>query len=92
MKSYYFTFGQADIALNGDVMRNYYVKVTAHSYGAARGLFCVLFAKPLMGLSDRWAFQYEEDMFDKSYFPGGEYAYIDESALPTPIPAGWVTL
>lgn len=76
MKKFYFTFGTAHHTLDGQPMADYWVTVSAPDYGAAREHFCTFFAKPIMGMSSRWAFQYEEGEFHGSYFPSGEYKHL----------------
>lgn len=76
MKKYYFTFGQAHFTEDGTAMQHYYVTVTASNYGAAREHFCAHFALPIMGRTDKWAFQYTEGAFNPSYHHLGEYDHL----------------
>lgn len=76
MKKYYFTFGQSHCAEDGTPMKDYYVTVMAPDYLKARAHFCQNFALPVMGMVDKWAFQYEEGDFDEDTFPAGEYAAL----------------
>lgn len=82
MKNFYFTFGQAHYSEDGTAMADYYVTVTAPDYITARGYFCQHFALPIMGRPDKWSFQYEEDDFDKSYCPNGEYEHLTANEIP----------
>jgi len=68
MKTYYFTFGTNHIH-HGMCMANYWIQITAPSYGEAR---TAMFEK----YTDKWAFQYDDDSFDRSFFPGGMYEAI----------------
>lgn len=76
MKKFYFTFGQAHHTLDGQPMADYYVTVSAPSYGAARAHFCSTFAAPVMGAPDKWAFQYEEEDWSAGYQRDGEYQHL----------------
>ena len=83
MKNYYFTFGQDHNLLNGAPMKDCWVRVCADSYQKARFLFVKHFTLMFMSDPAKWAFQYEEEKFDRSFFPGGEYAFIHQDSYKT---------
>ena len=78
LKNYFFTFGQNHRTHAGEPMKDYWVKVTASSYGKARELFIEEFSSRYMPQSDSWAFQYSEKQFTSAYFYKGEYTSILE--------------
>lgn len=78
MNNYYFTFGQAHYNNKGELMRNYWVRVKAKDYQTARQLFVDLFTSIHMPKKDAFVMQYEEEYFERKYFPGGEYMVIGE--------------
>lgn len=78
MKNFYFTFGSAHITKYGLPMQDYWVTVVADDYSNARHLFCELFSSKHMPAIDKWAFQYKEEDFDRSYFRKGEYCKITQ--------------
>ena len=57
-----------------------YVKceIDSNHFMRARLLFINSFSSIYMEKPDKWAFQYTEDGFDKSFFPGGEFMSITE--------------
>ncbi len=76
MKNYYFTFGQDHVNNDGKMMRDYWVRVESTSYNAARETFVDEFSSIEMPRPMGWSWQYEEENFDKSFFPAGEYKFI----------------
>ena len=82
MKDYYFTFGSNHRVHQGNdliALNNHWVRITAESYGTAREIFVEQFSTPFMERGAAcWSFQYEEDKFNKSYFPLGEYGHINQ--------------
>ena len=83
-KNYYFTFGQANIQNDGTPMRNYWVRVVAEDFMKARMMFIEKFSSVHMPTPTTWSFQYTEDDFDRSWFPSGEYALIQNNKLSSP--------
>lgn len=77
MQTYYFTFRQVDRTLQDEPMKDYWVEVSASNWVVARDKFCQLFALPIMGAMDKWAFQYEKEFFNPNHFPKGLYARIE---------------
>ena len=77
MNNYYFTFGGNHRVHQGNdliSLRDYWVRVTAESQGLAREFFIEHFSTPLMERGAMcWSFQYDEETFNKEYFPKGEY-------------------
>ena len=82
-KNYYFTFGSNHRVHRGNdliALNNYWVRVIAESYGKAREIFVERFSTPFMERGAAcWSMQYEEDKFNKSYFPLGEYKLLEQS-------------
>lgn len=78
MTSFYFTFGQSHWHKEGIPMKNFWVRVVASSYEKARDIFVSEFSSLYMETPSTWAFQYEEERFNKSYFPGGEFVCLKE--------------
>ena len=80
--NYYFTFGSNHRVHHGNdliALNNYWVRVVAESHGKARKIFIEQFSTPKMERGAMcWSFQYDEDKFDKSYFPLGEYAVLNQ--------------
>ena len=66
METYYFSFGQSHVhridgvTLDADCL----LKVEAKNYDAAR-------QQVFDAIGDKWAFQYDKDTIDFSYFPRG---------------------
>jgi len=58
-------------------MRDYWVRVIDKNYIQARLKFIEKFSSIHMPTSDAWAFQYNDNDFDSSYFLGGEYMLIE---------------
>ncbi len=83
MNNYYFTFGTGHVQLDGTEMHDYWIRVIADGYGKARDLFIEKFSSVYMEEIDKWAFQYEEDKFNASYFRKGEYLVIQEETIKT---------
>lgn len=77
MKNYYFTFGQSHFTRNGYPMKDVWVRVVSENYNDARTKFIDNFTTHNMIRPDSWAFQYEEENFNKEYFPAGEYLVIN---------------
>ena len=77
MNNYYFTFGSKHYTNEGIPMRDYWVRVIDKNYIQARLKFIEKFSSVHMSESDKWAFQYNENDFDSSYFLGGEYMLIE---------------
>jgi hypothetical protein len=82
MKNYYFTFGQDHWHKEGIPMKNFWVRVQAHSYEEARVCFIEKFSSLYMQTPSTWSFQYEEFRFRKEYFPGGEFMLLNAPASP----------
>lgn len=78
MKNYYFTFGFKHVTTDGIPLFNNWVRVRAKDYGRARELFVNEFTSKRMETIQSWAFQYEEQDFQKDLFAGGEYFLIEE--------------
>jgi len=78
-KKYYFTFGQSHCQEDGTPMKDYWVEVIADNYTEARRIFIEQFSSVCMESPDKWSFQYEENEFNKTYFPKGCYAVFGES-------------
>jgi hypothetical protein len=76
MQDYYFTFGQGHFTVDGEKMRDSWVRVTGPGEMAARAYFAQFFATPVMGKPDKWAFSYEEKNFKPEFFPAGEYEHL----------------
>lgn len=77
MANWYFTFGQAHETVTGIPMKNFWVRVVAEDFGAARMKFIQEWSSKYMPKPDKWAFQYKESDFKSEYFPLGEYAVIE---------------
>lgn len=90
MKNYYFTFGQHHRLIDGYPMKDHWVRIKAHDAMRARLLFVTDFSSQNMESSDKWAFQYEEEKFDKSYYPKGEYQFIADIRQDNPFWWGYV--
>ncbi len=76
MKNFYFTFGTNHVMKNGQQLHNRWIRVVAASYNEARTLFVEKFTSVFMEAPDKFAFQYDEESFDKSYFREGEHLVI----------------
>ena len=76
MKNYYFTFGQDHVNNEGVPMKDYWVRVESDSYNTARETFIEQFSSIEMERPLGWSMQYEEEHFDRSFFPAGEYKFI----------------
>ncbi len=81
MSNYYFTFGANHRVYHGNdliSLKDYWVRVTAESYGKAREFFIKHFSTPFMERGAMcWSMQYEEKKFNKEYFPKGEYKHLN---------------
>ena len=79
----FFTFGTSHISSNPDHPRNladYWVEVTAAD--GHRNLFCDMFTSKYMGGPGKFAFEYTESEFDRSYCPSGLLLRIGEFIVP----------
>lgn len=76
MKNWYFTFGSNHITKSGRKLNNNWIRVVEKDFNEARKLFIEKFTSVEMDAPDKFAFQYEEEKFDKSYFRLGEYLVI----------------
>lgn len=76
MKQFYFTFGSNHLLKNGYAMHNNWVRVQAEDYDKARHLFIEKFSSVFMERPMGWSFQYDEEAFDASFFPKGEYLLL----------------
>ena len=76
MPNFYFTFGQSHCQNDGTPMKDYFVKVVANDYGAAREKFVGEFSSEFMPSPDKWSFQYDELNFKPEYYPNGEYTTL----------------
>lgn len=81
MKNYYFTFGQNHWNSEGYPMKHSWVRVEAEDYEVARSLFIANFSSIYMETPEKWAFQYEADKFDNSYFKNGEFCTIKQNEI-----------
>ena len=76
MENYYFTFGSNHRMTNGQALHNRWIRVVAESYNEARSIFVEKFTSVFMEAKDKFAFQYDEKSFDKTYCPEGEHLVI----------------
>lgn len=89
METFYFTFGQAHETIDGQPMKDFYVKVHAETYDMARAVFINTFTTPLMPSPNKWSFQYTEKEFIghvAAFYPKGCFATIvdhGETAIMT---------
>lgn len=77
MKQYFFTFGQHHKNINGQRMKDFYVKVQASSWDKAREIFISQFAKKKLQRGDCGK-QFEEDKFKPYLYPDGEFESLRE--------------
>lgn len=81
MTKYYFTFGSNHMLMDQLSLSGYHVEVelptSDTSYGDARQLFCESFAANFTGAQNKWAFQYDQDSWDKivAKADGPKYTY-----------------
>jgi len=59
-------------------MKHSWVRVVAEDYEVARSLFIANFSSIHMEKPEKWAFQYEADKFDNTYFKNGEFCAIKQ--------------
>lgn len=70
MEKYFFTFMQNQF-INEFRLKDYWVEVTAPSYGQARDLFITYITIPYFNKPSDFAFQYTEKDFERKHFKNG---------------------